>query len=382
MRDEINVFYYPSMVADTATLKRAILLFDELHFIDRPSFSFGNYGTIATTSPLRAYEKSFRENGVPLYVHTPNDGPVQGEFLEQVKTDVNDVEFLKRFQRGLEKSLVFRNQQIAPGNYGGAGNEEDVARELGRVNLGAVLGQYATPMDLFSDEKVHPFRFKTDTERAKGLVTHALTCSAMINFALNVSQDHGMTPLSDATPYQDLLGAKYARAARMVESTESKIQLTDLSFAIFDELVPVEHLEQLSFKNVVDYRKETATAREAFLEHLAALQVKQGAVDERGDYSGAVKDIVVADIIPAAREFRDRLDSVYGKLFGNLAASALGYLGGSAGLHIFGDVSWVNLLRLAGLAGAAIGKAAIDAKQAVRAAHRECAISYLLGLDK
>src|SRR6266849_8363074 len=130
------------MVADTATLKRAILLFDELHFIDRPSFFFGNTGMIATASPLRAYEKSFRENGVPLYVHTPHDGPVQGDFLEQVNSDVNDVEFLKRFQMGLKKSRVFRNHQIAPWDYGEVGNQEDVARELGRVNLDADLVQY------------------------------------------------------------------------------------------------------------------------------------------------------------------------------------------------------------------------------------------------
>lgn len=99
MRDKVSVFYYPSMIAYETTLKKAILLFDELHFIDRPSFMFGNYGTVATASPLRAYEQSFRENGVPLYVHTPRDGPVYGEFLEQVRADVNDPEFLKRFQQ-------------------------------------------------------------------------------------------------------------------------------------------------------------------------------------------------------------------------------------------------------------------------------------------
>jgi hypothetical protein len=50
------------MVADNTTLKKAILLFDEIHFIDRPSFMFGNFGTIATASPMRAYEQSFRDN--------------------------------------------------------------------------------------------------------------------------------------------------------------------------------------------------------------------------------------------------------------------------------------------------------------------------------
>jgi hypothetical protein len=41
MRDtRINVLYYPEMLAAQATLKKAILLSDELHFIERPSFSF------------------------------------------------------------------------------------------------------------------------------------------------------------------------------------------------------------------------------------------------------------------------------------------------------------------------------------------------------
>jgi hypothetical protein len=161
--------------------------------------------------------------------------------------------------------LYSGTNKLLPENYGEVGNENDVARELTSVNLGTDLGQYSDPMGLFSDAKVHPFSFKNDTERAKGLVTHALTCSAMINFALNVSQRQGMIPLADAVPYQDLLGAKYARAARTLKNTDSKIQVTDLSFAIFDELVPSESLEQLSFKNVVDYRRETETAREAFL---------------------------------------------------------------------------------------------------------------------
>jgi hypothetical protein len=383
LREKVNVFYYPSMVACSATLKKAILLFDELHFIDRPSFTFHKFGTIATASPLRAYEESFRQQGVQLYVHSPRDGPVQGEFLEQVTRDVNDVEFLRRFQKGLRDSAVFCGQQIPPGNYGEVGNQDDVGRELASVNVDVDMKQYANPMDLFSDESVQHFRFKTEAERAKSLVTHALTCSAMVNFALNVSQHQGIAPLADAVPYQDLLGAKYARAVRALENTDSKIQLTDLSFAIFDEVVPAERLENLTFKDIVTYRKETGDAREAFLEHLAALGTRQGRVSGEGNYSGAIRDIVVTEIIPEARKFKAHIDRVYDKLFGSLATSAISFLGGgAAALQILGDLSWPNLLRLAGLTGAAIGKAAIDARQEVRAAHRECAISYVLGLDK
>lgn len=371
------------MVADQATLKKAILLFDELHFIDRPSFTFRKFGTIATASPLRAHEESFRKEGVQLYVHSPRDGPVQGQFLHEVTSDVNDIEFLRRFQKGLQESAAFRAQQIAPGNYGDVGNHDDVARELSHVNLDADLEQYAKPMDLFSDDGVEHFRYRSEAERAKGLVSYALICSAMINFALSVSQRQGITPLADAVPYQGLLGAKYARAARTLENTDSKIQLTDLSFAIFDEILPAERLEKLTFKEIFAYRRETGAAREAFLEHLAALRAKQGIVSKEGDYSGAIKDILATEIVPEARKFKNQIDRVYDKLFGNLATSAISFLGGGAAvLQILGDLSWPNILHLAGLAGAAVGKAAIEARQDVRAVHRECAISYVLGLDQ
>jgi hypothetical protein len=370
------------MVAEHATLKKAILLFDEIHFIDRPSFMFGNFGTIGTASPMRQVEQSFRDEGVPLYVHQPHGGPVVGEFLEQVKSDINDIEFLRCFQRGLEDSLVFRDQQIAHGNYGEVGNHEAVFRQLLTVNVDTDFTE-ARPDELLYDKGLRPFSFGTPKERAKALVHEATTCSAMVNFALNASQHEGVTPLADSVVYQKLLGAKYVRAASAANALgkSAAVHLTDLSFAILDELVPAERLEQLSFVDVVKYRKESEGAREAFLEHLATLHAKQSGITDR-DYARALARIVNTEIVHEARKFKNAMDGAYSKLFGNLAKTALGYLGSGAAIQIFGDLSWTSLLHLAGLAGAAIGAAAIDAKQAVSSARHDCAISYLLGLDK
>lgn len=69
MRSKISAFYYPDMYSSETTLKKAILLFDEIHFMDRPSFGIKNYGSIGASSPIRQLEKSFRDAGVPLYVH-------------------------------------------------------------------------------------------------------------------------------------------------------------------------------------------------------------------------------------------------------------------------------------------------------------------------
>jgi len=77
------------------------------------------------------------------------------------------------------------------------------------------------------------------------------------------------------------------------------------------------------------------------------------------------------------------MDSVYEKLYGDLAKGALKYLGGgTAALQLFGDLSWGHLLALAAATGAALGETAIEAMLGVRSAKRECAISYGLGLDR
>jgi hypothetical protein len=133
---------------------------------------------------------------------------------------------------------------------------------------------------------------------------------------------------------------------------------------------------------VLKYRKETEAAREAFLEHLSVLQLKYGALKDDADYSGAIEKIVTTEIVPEARKFKNQIDTAYEKMFGKAITSVTTFPGGGGtALQILGDLSWHNILGLAGVAGAAVFKAAIEAEIEARSARRECAISYLLGLD-
>jgi len=169
-----------------------------------------------------------------------------------------------------------------------------------------------------------------------------------------------------------------------LKKSGATIQLTDLGVAIFDELVPAERLEQMTMRDVVNYRKETEGPREAFLEHLSALQAKQGAIHD-GDYSAAIKKIIVGDIIPEARKFKNTLDNVYAQLKGALASGVLLSVGSGAVLQVYGDISWASILGLAGAAGivgANIARVSINAIVQRRAARRDCSISYILGLDQ
>jgi len=56
--------------------------------------------------------------------------------------DVNDLEFLRRFQNGLKTSPAFRDLQVAHGNYGEFGDESGVTQRLMAVDLSTDLTNY------------------------------------------------------------------------------------------------------------------------------------------------------------------------------------------------------------------------------------------------
>jgi hypothetical protein len=148
MRDKTKVLYYPDFLSDDLTLKKAILFFDEIHFMDGPSYTFdGALGTVGMDSPLRGWEERLRRDGVPLFMHKPMSGPVGGTFHDDIASDINDSEFLSRFGTGLRRSSVFRDLQIGHGKYedptaeGVTRTHEEVAALLGSVDVASAIAR-------------------------------------------------------------------------------------------------------------------------------------------------------------------------------------------------------------------------------------------------
>jgi hypothetical protein len=387
VRDKVNVLYYPDMIADPMTLKKVILFFDEIHFMDRPSFSFeGGMGSIGTASPVRQAEHLFRRDNVPIYVHDAPMGPVAGQFLQQVAADVNDPTFLMRFQEGLRTSETFRRLHIARGNYGDIDtqqtyNETEVVDHLCSVDLPGAIGSYGSAMELLADNTVRPFSFSSRTSCLKVLIFNAALCSARMNFALNWGSDEGLTPIADAAPFIDLLGAKYTRAMNKLDPALNHIPVTDLTFAIFDELVPRAVLESMEFPQVIRYRHESRNAREEFLEYVAALSQKLRGMTPDADYSATIGRLVNTEVAPAAQSFRNKMQTISESLVGQMVKGLMTAGAAASGVQILGDLSLTRVLALGAVTSAYVGRAAVDAYLAQRAARRECSLSYVLSLD-
>jgi hypothetical protein len=161
--------------------------------------------------------------------------------------------------------------------------------------------------------------------------------------------------------------------------------VTDLSFAIFEKLVPSARLEKLSMEQVIDYRKKSEKARKAFLEHLVVLQAKHGEIRSDGDYSGTIDKLVVTEILPAARKFKNDLDALSDEMFGKFAIGVVTGVAGITGnsiLQFLGDLSLEKILSLAAIAAGYVTTVGIQGIMNDRKARRECSISYILSLDE
>jgi hypothetical protein len=378
MRAKLNALYYPEFWVEQKTLLKCILLFDEIHFMDRPSFMFGGqYGTVGAASPIRRYEQSFRDEGVPLYVHAVPGGIVHGELLAAVEADLADANFMSQFQEGLRSSRNFRNLQIQPGNYGNGETNETIFRKVEAIDV-----RSRSSLEIFNDTKIRHMDPATPEGCSKILASKAACCSVKMNFAMKVGAENEFCPLADISPFSDLLSAKYRRAISSESLRGEPILATDLSVAILDELVPEEALDKMKIMDAINYRKESESAREVFLVHLLSLHAKLGEVPSGENYATAIEKIMAAEIRPAVTEFRNKLLAIHERLFGKIVSGALAWTGTSGLVQVFGDMSWAKLFSLGGAAGAYMASEAIGAYAEKRAIKRDYAISYLLDLER
>jgi hypothetical protein len=139
-----------------------------------------------------------------------------------------------------------------------------------------------------------------------------------MSFAIGVGASEAIVPFADASPYTTLLSAKYNRAVASASPAGREVLATDLSLAMFDEVVPTELLERLELPEIIKLRKQSETAREAFLVHLSALQAGIGDVPPDGDYALLIEKTLSTEVRPAAREFRNKLRTIEERLFGGV----------------------------------------------------------------
>jgi len=431
----LRALYFPySRCIDENTIKRAILMFDELIFIDptypdeRNSLLSDGYGnppfTVEYWKKVRDSYGMLIEEGI-VKLHDPGPAIRSHEDLlgAAFKADLDDSEIWRICTKpGLPNTWsMLRSKVPAPAfdflnpqapfriGYGTraareffypASGPEREAPEAAR-DLFIESDEEPEPgwlQYLFHDEKAERLEQTLDPDRRreiledpedKGYVcmfpfTHGSVLA--VNTALLVADLEGLIPFTDSQLHHDLLNARFRRVRGHAESLSDEVGLPSLhpeklrriTMTLLDALVPTECLEKISILEAVQYRQEAREAYGRFRTHIArmASEITSEVWDE--GFEKELKQVVQGSILPEARKAKQMAVEIYEGLFGRLAKHVTTALTPTLVASIFSGISWQGMLLVgsAAVLGAALPDLA--AASLKKRAYRRNSLAYLL----
>lgn len=368
----MKLLYVGAPACDIPTLKRLVVVGEDICFTDRPSVTFGNrgeFGTVGLASPMRQLNTTGEP--VTVRVYEPPSGPARALYQPLLEADLGNPEFIDCVLDGLRNSDAFATKLLqlnADYGYGKTGAQiRDAVVRAGRPTAPFDLRQSGDMFDIDTSEGLH--------ETLKMLL---IECSIDATVALVVAQQADAYPIAD-DPYM-------ARLIGLRTSTESyktgpgmTAPLLGLEFT--KSVLPDELLQQLSFPDIMAYRrkaKEPYDAWNAELNRVAA---------ELDDLSAATPDriqrLIASDLTPKVTEYRSEMQTIRDSLFGGLVKSITHWEVPSLLIaHVSGQDIATGLATFAAAALAGAARPVVDYMLGIRRVNRSHAVSYLLGLAK
>jgi hypothetical protein len=379
----MKLLFIGASACSADTLARLLLLGNEICFLDRPSVTFDNWGTIGHQSPLRRLSTT----GLPVQisVHAPPSRGAGLYYAPYVEADLANPAFVKAFFDGLRNDAAFADKMIQPhANYGSNVTGSDLRREL--LNDPTLrAGTY----DLARGESPGLME-RPDTSEGRRLIARTFLTEASIEVtsALLMSEEKEALPVADDNTYPKLLALRTS-SPKYVGGVAPLAPLLGMHFA--RAVIPDQVLKKLEFKDIFEYRAKSKDIYDAWTVEMSKAAAKITDSDIT-DPAEAIQKILATELVPRVREFENEMASVRDKLFADLvnrvvtwelptvSAAYFTNLGHLDGLALFTEAIKVAAVAYAG-ARAAV-PALTEYVTSKRAIKRKHAVSYLVGLTK
>jgi hypothetical protein len=246
----MKLLYCGASACNETTLKRLLLIGTELGFMDRPSVMFeGKWGTVGHPSIFRNVDT----RGVPVTVtvYAPPSGPATGLYEPYAIADFDNPEFSRVCLEGLRHDNAFASKFIqTEANYGNGIQGKMILDALSRDSD-------LTPLPL-SAESDPTIMFRVDTVEARRatLKTIMADASVQVTSALLVADEAQAVPVADDPYFLRLLSLRTS-GTKYVGGTAPHAWLIGLEFA--KAVIPDEVLQKLSLREIIEYRRKSAT---------------------------------------------------------------------------------------------------------------------------
>lgn len=366
----MRVLYSGGTICSFETLQRLVLLADEVAFMDRPSVSIGNFGTIGQESEFRRFRTA--DSPVKFSVYEPPAGQSRDLYLHYIEADLRNPHFIRVVLDGLRSDVTFQRRLIQlEGNYGW-GTGRQVLDELLK-DQSLYDGEYGSPTE-------PRLLYVPDTPfgRRQTLGTLLIEASIQVTNALLVAEASQFTPVTDDSYFCDLISL---RSSELKYVCQPAPLASILGLAIAKSVLPDEAVTRLKMHDLFEYRTSAKDAYAAWSVEVERLA--QRLLEVPSDRLNAeVAKLIVTDVRPRMLELRLEMASTRDKLFGDLVKTVTKW-----------EMPTISLAYLVGLsvptAIAAFAGALVPAVPAVvdyyverRNLVRKNSMAYLVGVSK
>ncbi len=424
--EPIRCLYYPySRSLNLNTLKKALILFDEITFLDsQPWFIRRELLNDSADTDVTALNEDYELLEAEGIVKVIDPEKLIKEFdlflTANCVSDIRDNSFCEAAVRYDVTVWDVLRERIPPSFleafYPGAGtfseaislqsllnrklNTEDIVEQIPERRRGS-LGMFRWSgysreelWKLFNGRYKFVIGGNPYIELESYHIPFLQASSLRINEALIVSGINGYVPFTDSVIHDQLMRLKVNRSLHTLtndpaiqEKLETEIPTLlpqeHLALAILDRLVPEAELNKRSVREIINYREGNKTQLLRFREKLAELSIEINTVEPGANYYREIKGLVASKVIPEISKARDDLLSKYEEAFGKLAIRSAQVLAPTVAATIFGGLGIWEILGVCAFAeiGMLTTKGADDMLSIWRSrrASQRNAFSYLTG---
>jgi hypothetical protein len=353
-----------------STLKRLMIIAEEIGFMDRPSISLPGFTTIGHASPLRAFEQALRHTEVKLSVYQPPSGPIGPLYKRYLEADLNNHDFRNVFLSGLRDSPEFARKFIQLEADYGQGTGKDL---LAALLSDRTLGTVELPG---TGLEGRPSQFQDAAGRRAALRVLLAEASFHVTNAMVVSENIGSLPVTDDPLIAKLMCLR-ASANAYVGGTSQMAPWLGLEIAA--AVIPDRALEKLKYTDILDYRSSTKDAYRAWFTELNNIASEIDSMPPT-ELARALPKIKATRLTPKVVEYTSEMKSVADKLYGDLLKAFVRYPVPALSLAYCFDFSLSQAITAFAAALTPAIPAVIDYVQARRNTTRRHGVAYLIGL--
>jgi len=373
----MKLLYGDNLVCGDPTMKRLMVIADEIGFMDRPAIgpaaTGGQWGLVGIPSPIRQFIPQFSTEAVKLTAFAPPPGLPEKAFTSYVDTDFKNPEFFTTIINGLRHDAFAEKLIQLHGQYGDGRSGEAIRQAL--LGDPALTGTHLTP-DV--DER-RMFQIETPEGRLSTIKYIGIELSVRLTLTMLISEHNEVPPVSDDDVFAKLLAMRSSSGTYVGGSAPLAPYL---GFEVVKAVIPDAVLQQLQYSDIIEYRRKSKDAYEAWNTEIGRFAAKLDdiAFDQARQ---SIPKLIAEELMPKVVEYKKEMESVRDTLFGSLVKNVATMPVPSAALAYFyaGNLGHAVLAFLGAVAPSVVPPV-VAYVSGTRATNRKHAVSYLVGISR